>query len=213
MVRSGLLALVLAVVLCSPTSASAEGKATLEGARSFILDIGDRTLGVLKADSISEEERMLALGELLIEGINFELLGRFALGRQGRRARGSRFEEYVQLFAAHIIELAHERFVELGVQSYEITKVREMPNGDVIVTTEIHRAEGEPFSAGWRVRYRDGRYMINDMLVEGYSVGIHFRNTFERAVDPGFDGIVRKLRSIMSDSPALTLAKRRMASE
>ncbi len=213
MVRSGLLALVLAAFLCAPGPALAEDNANMEGARSFITDLGDRTIAVLKGGASSDEERLLALGEILIEGVNFELLGRFALGRQGRRAKGSGFEEYVQLFAAHIIELATERFIELGVTGYDITKVREMPNGDVIVTTAIHHGDDDPFSAGWRVRQRDGRFMINDMLVEGYSVGIHFRNKFERAVDGGLGGITRKLRGMMSDSPAFALAKQRVAVE
>ena len=213
MVRSGLLALVLAAVLCAPGPALAQENAKVEGARSFIADLGDRTIAVLKGGNSSDEERMLALGEILIAGVNFELLGRFALGRQGRRAKGSGFEEYVQLFAAHIIELATERFIELGVTGYDITKVREMPNGDVIVTTAINHGDGDPFSAGWRVRLRDGRFRINDMLVEGYSVGIHFRNSFERAVDGGLGGITRKLRGKVSDSPAFALAKQRIAIE
>lgn len=206
-----LLALVLAAALTAAAGASAEEDSVLDGARDFVADIGDRTMEVLTDTSNTKEEIKIALGTLLLEAVNFELLGRFALGRQGRRAKGSRFEEYVQLFAAHIIDMAAERFAELGVQSYSITKVRKMPNGDVIVSTEIHRESGDPFEAGWRVRLRDGRYRINDMLVEGYSVGIHFRNSFERLIDGGLDGIVRKLRNQTSGSPALRLAKQQPA--
>ena len=162
---------------------------------------------MLTNTSNSEEEIKIALGELFLEAVNFELLGRFALGRKGRRAKGRRFEEYVQLFAAHIIDVAAERFSEMQVQGYTITRARKMPNGDVIVNTEISRESGDPFEAGWRVRLRDDRYRINDLLVEGYSVGIHFRNSFERLIDGGLDGIVRKLRNQTSGSPALRLAK------
>ena len=206
-----LLALVLAVALTATAGASAEEDSVIAGAREFVAGIGDRTIEVLTAPSITEDEIKIGLGELLLEGVNFELLGRFALGRRGRRAKGSRFEEYVQLFAAHIIDLAAERFAELGVQGYSITKARKMPNGDVIVSTEIYRESGEPFEAGWRVRLRDNRYRINDMLVEGYSVGIHFRNSFERLNDGSLGGIVRKLRSKTSGSPALELAKQQLA--
>ena len=206
-----LLALVLAAALTAAAGASAEEDGVVAGAREFVAGIGDRTIEVLTAPSTTEDEIKIGLGELLLEGVNFELLGRFALGRRGRRAKGSRFEEYVQLFAAHIIDLAAERFAELGVQSYSITKARKMPNGDVIVSTEISRESGDPFEAGWRVRLRDDRYRINDMLVEGYSVGIHFRNSFERLNDGSLGGIVRKLRSKTSGSPALELAKQQLA--
>lgn len=206
-VKRCLLALALAAGVSAAAAASAEDDAVVTGARDFVTDIGDRTVAVLTATSISGEELKVSLGKLLIEGVDFELLGRFALGRQGRRAKGGLFDEYVQLFTAHIIDLAAERFAELGVQSYSITKARRMPDGDVIVSTDIHRTAGDPFEAGWRVRLRDERYRINDMLVEGYSVGIHFRNSFERLIDGGLDGIVRKLRSQTSGSAALTLAK------
>ena len=184
-----------------------EAARVVDGARDFVADIGDRTIAVLTNTSNSEEEIKIALGELFLEAVNFELLGRFALGRKGRRAKGRRFEEYVQLFAAHIIDVAAERFSEMQVQGYTITRARKMPNGDVIVNTEISRESGDPFEAGWRVRLRDDRYRINDLLVEGYSVGIHFRNSFERLIDGGLDGIVRKLRSKTSGSAALRLAK------
>lgn len=206
-----LLALVLAAALPAAAGNAAEEDSVVAGARDFVAGIGDRTIAVLSVPSSTEDEIKIGLGRLLLEGVDFELLGRFALGRRGRRAKGSRFEEYVQLFAAHIIDMAAERFAELGVQGYSITKARKMPNGDVIVSTEIYRESGEPFEAGWRVRLRDNRYRINDMLVEGYSVGIHFRNSFERAIDGSLSGIVSKLRSKTSGSPALELAKKQLA--
>ena len=64
--------------------------------------------------------------------------------------------------------------------------------------------------AGWRVRIDDGIYRINDLLVEGYSVGMHFRNSFERAINRTLPGLIQKLRHATSGSPAVTLAKEQL---
>jgi ABC-type transporter MlaC component len=206
-VRIGPLSIVIAVALVVPGPAPAAETGTVEAARAFISGFGDRTLEVVKASPQSVDERTVELGRVLIEGVDFRTLARFVLGRKGRGAKGAQFEEFTRLFAAHIIDLAIERFSEMGVDRYEIVKVRKMPDGDVLITTEIIHGSGEPFKAGWRVRHRDGRYLINDLLVEGYSVGIHFRNQFERAINPGLPGLIQKLRHLTRGSPALAVTE------
>jgi phospholipid transport system substrate-binding protein len=202
---------VLAAALAAPWPVAAAETVSVEAARAFVADFGDRTLGAIKVPSRSVDERTVELGRVLIDGVDFETLARFVLGRRGRRAKGAQFREFTQLFAAHIIDLAIERFAEMEVQGYEITKVREMPDGDVLVTTEITHGSGEPFKAGWRVRLRDGRYRVNDLLVEGYSIGIHFRNQFERSVHAGLPGLIQKLRQLTRGSPAVAVAKQQAA--
>jgi ABC-type transporter MlaC component len=200
----------LAAAVVAPWPASAAETATVDGARAFIDDYGERTLEVIKAPSLSADERTVELGRVLIEAVDFQTLARFVLGRQGRRARGAQFEEFTRLFAAHIIDQALQRFAEMGVQGYQITKVRQLPDGDVLVTTAIANGSGEPFEAGWRVRRRNRQYRVTDLVVEGYSAAIHFRNQFERSVNSGLPGLIQKLRQLTNGSPAVALAKRQV---
>lgn len=209
--RNNFLAIMLAAALVAPWPTSAAETATVDGARAFIDVYGERTLEVVRAPSLSLEARTVELGRVLIEAVDFQTFARFVLGRQGRRARGAQFEEFTRLFAAHIIDQAIERFAKMGVNGYEITKARALPDGDVIVTTVIANSSGEPFEAGWRVRRRNGRYRVTDLVVEGYSAAIHFRNQFERSANPGLPGLIRKLRQLTNGSPAVALANRQVA--
>jgi phospholipid transport system substrate-binding protein len=197
----------LAPAAIPPASAATSDEAAVDTARELIVNFGDRTIGALMASDMSAEQRATELGKAMFDAVDFEYVARFALGRGGRNARGTLFKEFTQLFATHVVDLAADRLVEMDIRGYTITKTKQMPNGDVIVSTEIKQGAGEPFEAAWRVRQRDGRYRINDVLVAGYSISIHFRNAFERAVDSTLEGLVRKLKSQTKRSPALALAK------
>lgn len=203
----GALGTLLAPAAMSPATAATSDEAAVDTARELIVHFGDRTIGALMAGNMSAEQRATELGKAMFDAVDFEYVARFALGRSGRNARGNLFQEFTQLFATHVVDLAADRLVEMDIRGYTITKTKQMPNGDVIVSTEIEQGAGEPFEAAWRVRQRDGQYRINDVLVAGYSISIHFRNAFERSVDSTLEGLVQKLKSQTKRSPALALAK------
>lgn len=209
--KSGFITLLLAASLLVSHPAAAAKEVSIEDARAFVAEFGDQTVGVLTSSSMSADERATELGRVLVPVVNFEQIARFVLGRSGRGKKGSGFQAFTRAFAAHVIDLAAEKFAELSVQGYSISRARKMPDGDVIVTTMINHSSGEPFRAGWRVRNRDGELKINDVLVEGYSIAIHFRESFERSVVGGMANLTKKLRSETEGTPAAKIVNEMMA--
>ena len=78
--KRAFLKVLLATVLLVPMIGAAVANPAEDGAREFISNFGDRTLAAVRSTGLSKLQRKVAIGEILIEGIDFASLARFALG-------------------------------------------------------------------------------------------------------------------------------------
>ncbi|MGI9503029.1 MAG: MlaC/ttg2D family ABC transporter substrate-binding protein, partial [Geminicoccaceae bacterium] len=66
---------------------------------------------------------------------------------------------------------------------------------DVIVRSRVTPPSGPPLNVDWRLRHRDGRPVIIDLVVEGVSLLITQRSEFGSVLERvGVDGLIRELR-------------------
>lgn len=192
----------------TPVAAVAPGALTPDTARSFIDKLGQRTLAVLQSQSTPAPQRGAELGRILLDGIDFDVVAMQTLGRYGRKPDSKDFHEFATLFAAHVIDLAIEKFGSLPVQSYTIGSVNSYPNGDIMVNTAVMPGGGQTLNTGWRVRSTPAGYKIVDISVDGYSMVTHFANQFSDWLSKaGLEGMVTKLRGQTRNSPSLALVR------
>lgn len=172
---SRLAAFTLLVVLALPGAAAAQTDD--DGARQFIRDLGDRTIEILRDDSIGVEGRVDRFRDLFRRGFDVPTIGRFVLGRYWRQANQEQQRTYLDLFEDWIVQTYARRFSDYSGETFEITGTR--PEGDdVQVTTRIVRGDAPPLQVGWRVRERNGTYNIIDVKVEEVSMLATQRDEF-----------------------------------
>lgn len=206
MLRRTTMILAVALLALAPGAASGQQGLSTEQARDFINRLGQRTLAALKGHDLSPRERGAELGRILLDGLDFDTIALHSLGRYGRRADSHEFREFATLFAAHIIDMAIEKFGSLPVESYSITSTQAMPNGDVVVNTSV--SAGTMLNAGWRVRMLSGGPRIIDIMVDGYSMTTHFNGQFQDwLAKAGLDGLVAKMRGQTRNSPSLVVVR------
>lgn len=203
-----LLAMTLGLAAAPPQTAQPRAVAP-ETARQFIVDMGDRAVKAL-ADTGEAKRRNDNFAELMIDAIDFDALAVATLGRMARTASGQDRHEFARLFAAHVIDVAIERFGNLQVERVDTGNLRAMPNGNVIVNTVIARKGDAALSVDWRVHRSDAGPRINDIEVEGYSLAIHYRGEFERAGVSTVPGLIARLREMTRNSPILPVVMKRM---
>jgi len=201
--------LALAVVFGS-SLVSAQQAAALspDAAREFINKLGQRTLSVLQAQNVSQQQRGAALGRILLDGIDFDIVSMHTLGRFGRRPESKEFQEFSLLFSAYVIDLAIEKFGSMPVQSYSVVSAHGLPNGDVTVNTTVVPGAGQTLNAGWRVRQTPAGPKIVDIVVDGYSMTTHFNGQYQDWLSKaGLEGLVTKMRGQTKNSPSLVLVR------
>jgi ABC-type transporter MlaC component len=200
---------VLAMTLALSAAAAPPEPLAPEAARKFITAMGDRAV-VLLGEKAEAAKRNDNFAELMIDAIDFDALALATLGKMARTASGGDRREFARLFAAHVIDVAIERFGNLKVSRFDAGNLRAMPNGNVMVNTVIERAGDAALNVDWRVHRAAKGPLINDIEVEGYSLAIHYRGEFERAGVSTVPGLIAKLKEMTRNSAALPVVRRRM---
>ncbi len=198
--------LAVALLAFAPGAAKSQQSLSPEQARDFINRLGERTMAALKGQGMSPQQRGAELGRVLLDGLDFDTIAMHTLGRYGRRSDSREFREFATLFAAHVIDMAVEKFGSMPVESYSITSTQSLPNGDVMVNTSV--AAGTMLNAGWRVRKLAEGPKIVDIMVDGYSMTTHFNGQFQDWLGKaGLEGLIGKMRGQVRKSPSLVVVR------
>ena len=195
--QSIIMAVVLACLTWTPASA-----ADTEQAELFITDLGDRTIEILEQPDLTVEEATSRFREVFSSNFDIPTIGRFVLGRYWRTATPTQRDEFLELFRELIVETYARRFTEYSGQSFRVLGSRDLSERDAMVSTAIVAPDGGTIATiDWRVRQRDGRQRIIDVVVEQISMGVTQRSDFDAVIQRGggnIDTLLDALRDQIS---------------
>lgn len=161
----------------------------------------DHILRLIEADTGSGDQvtRLMAAIE---SQTDLSLLARMTMGRYWRQATAPQQKAFVDLFRSYLLRsfssrlrryagsnlsAARKRFVILNSQS--------VGKKDVVVRSKVTPPSGPPLEVDWRLRHREGRPVIIDLVVEGVSLLITQRSEFGSVLERvGIDGLIHELR-------------------
>ena len=155
------------------------------GAQSFIDNMAGRAIEFLGNSSMSQTAKKQQFEKLLRESFDMDTIGRFALGRYWKTATDAQKREYMSLFRRMIVEVYSGRFSDYKGQKFETRGSRPEGEKDTLVTSFIIPGDGPEIQVDWRVRHKDGRYRIVDVIVEGVSMSVTQRSDFAAVIQRG----------------------------
>ena len=143
--------------------------------------------------------------DLYREHLDVPAIGRFVLGRYWRRAKPPVRKDFLSVFEEIMVQRFAPKFANYAETKFEIGIVRPLrEKGQYLVASTVRRAEGEPLQIDWRVRDKDGRLKILDVLGEGVSMALTLRSEYASAIkDSGgrVEDLVDKLRARIESDP------------
>ena len=161
--------------------------------------LGAEAMAVLSDASMSREVRQRRFREMLARELDIPLLARFMLGRywkkatpEARRAYEDAFAEYILVRYASLLGGARE------IQGFEVVGAKASGTGDVLVETRIRRGGADPITTVWRMRDRNGRFVVIDLMVEGLSMAQTQRQEFASILRAN-GGRVEDLTSVLKE--------------
>ncbi len=185
----------VAFPLLSGSAAAAVEKTSPEKAAAFVDSLSGEALAVLRASDVDLAEREAKVRDILAKSFDFKLIGRFVLGKSWRSATPEQREEYQELFERFVLLTYSRRLGGYSGETFKVVKAAPMGKQDAVVITEISRPSGPPLKAGWRVRGKNGKHLILDVIVEGVSMITTQRSEFQATVRAkGLDGLIELLR-------------------
>lgn len=159
--------------------------ANQNGAQAFIDNMATRAIEFLGNPGMSASAKRQQFEKLLRDSFDMDTIGRFALGRYWKTATDSQKKEYMTLFRRMVIDVYSGRFSEYKGQKFETRSARPEGEKDTLVTSFIIPSDGPEVQVDWRVRFKDGRYRIVDVIVEGVSMSVTQRSDFAAVIQRG----------------------------
>ena len=168
-------------------------------AAEAIRTMAREAMAVLSDSSLSAEQRAQGLRRLMAQAIDIPPIARFVLGRYWRAASERQREAYVEAYSGYILA-AYTAKIGGGataLERFDVVKTQAHGTKDFLVYCIVARAGGKSTRAIWRLRQRDGRYRIIDLMVEGISMVQTQRQEFVsmmRAYDGDVDKLIATLK-------------------
>lgn len=154
-------------------------------AQEFVDVMARTALGFLADKSLDQDRKKAAFADLLNDSFDMKTIGRFSLGRYWRVSTKDQRREYLDLFQNMVINVYSERFLEYSGQKFETRNYRRESEKDTIVTSFVIPEDGQEIQVDWRIRYKDGRFQVVDVIVEGVSMSMTQRSDFSAVIQRG----------------------------
>lgn len=180
-----------------------------DAAKQYMTDLGNRAVDTI-ARQPDPAARRGAFIAMMLDSLDFDALGTFAIGRIGRSATPEEKRSFKLLFAAYVIDVAIQRFGDAQLKSFGLGSATPQPNGDVKVFTRLVTSDPAPMEVHWRVHDSNGRPRITDIEVAGYSLAMHYRGDFERAGIGTMPAAIARLRELTKTSASLQAVQQAM---
>jgi len=194
-------------VLANPAAAQAQdaaaGATTHDQAvktapGKFIQSLGDRAIAVIANKNISATQRNDKFRQILQDSFDLMTIGRFVIGRTWNTATPTQQQEYMKLFEALVIKSYGDRLTLYTGEGFKVVSERPESEKDYIVNSEITHPDGsQPTQIDWRVRDRNGKLGVIDVVVEGVSLSVTQRQEYAAVIqrnDGKIDGLLDLMR-------------------
>ena len=165
-----------------------------EKSKSFVIEIGNQAIKILKIPVDDKQKRKNELQNLLQEKFDMKLISRVILGSKvTQNASVEQLNKFTKVFELHIVKIYSSQLGTYKGQVFTVNKT-EINKKDAFVYSTIESPDYPVTNIVWRIKEREGIPKVIDMQVEGVSLLRTKKNDFAMVLDQiGLDGLIDKL--------------------
>ena len=184
------------ILLCFLFSYSVSGLDS-EKAKSFVIDIGNQAIKILKIPVDDKQKRKNELQNLLQEKFDMQLISKVILGSKvTKSATSDQLNKFSKAFELHIVKIYSSQLGTYKGQVFTVNNT-EIKKKDAFVYSTIESPDYPTTNIVWRLRERESIPKVIDMQVEGVSLLRTKKNDFAMILDQiGLDGLISKLEQM-----------------
>lgn len=172
------------MAMAQEPAAKVDVAAELSAQAKFIQSLGDRAVAILANKAISPDERHTQFRNMLRETFDLPTIARFVIGRNSwATATPEQQKEYMDLFEALVVKTYSDRFALYTGEGFKVRSSTPEGDKDVVVNSDITHPDGSAATTvAWRVRQKDGKMGILDVVVEGVSMSVTQRQEYSSVI-------------------------------
>lgn len=197
-----LYAFILGLFLIS-TTAYAENPAI-----TFVNNLADNVINNILTADVSQDEKMARFKTEFESALDLKNIGQFVLGVYWRRASAEERTAFLNAFMDFTTKTWADRFNLYQGQKIIFTGARNAEKKQLYVDSVIQN--NPPVEVIWRLKQKDNAYRIIDIIIEGVSMAMSYRNeytSFLQAHNGDINALTKELET-KSDSFKWTESKK-----
>jgi phospholipid transport system substrate-binding protein len=173
-----------------------------EGA-AFVADFTRKGLDEILMANIPNTEKQKRFRDMFKTYFDIPGIGRFVLARYIKAAQPADLEKFNTLFEDVIVYTWSRRFSEYNGQTLQVTG--QQPDGDgMLVKSTINGANNTHYAVDWRLRKRAEGLKVLDIIVEGVSMAITYRQDYSTVISQtgNFSGLLAQMEKQVTELKA-----------
>ena len=163
---------------------------------AFINHFSQASIDDILNANIDTVEKTARFRTVFNDSFDIPAISRFVLGRAWRRASDSEKQDFLAVFEDVIVYTWSRRFKQYTGQTIKVLGTS--PDGDTgtLVNSVIKDLAGQTISVQWRLRQRGEGLRIVDIIIEGISMVITYRQDYTSVIrqNGGIQGLLTELR-------------------
>ncbi len=168
----------LGVMVSGP--ARAQG---LDTARQVVNTVAEVGISEVVGADLPQTEKIARFRDLFITYFDVPSIGRFVLGRNWRTASPQEQERFLELFQEVNVFTWARRFGDYDGQDLVIGQASRDGDSGAFVDSQVEQAGGQqPIHVRWRLRERGDTYKVVDLIIEGVSMAITYRQEYNSVI-------------------------------
>ena len=158
-------------LLFVPMMAKAENPAI-----DFVNDLADKIINTILTADVSRDEKLSRFRTEFTEALDLKNIGQFVLGIYWRKATAEEKDAFLNAFMDFTTKTWADRFDMYQGQKIVFTGVRNAERNQLYVDSTIQN--NPPVEVVWRLKQKDNTYRLIDIIVEGVSMAMSYRNEY-----------------------------------
>lgn len=147
-----------------------------QAAVSFVSDLADKVIKEVITSPKTPEEKLRLFQNDFQQALDLKNIGQFVLGVYWKKATPAQREAFLKEFTDFTTKTWTDRFNMYDGQQFSFSGTRDAGKAQVYVDSNV--STNPPISVIWRLRQKDGVYRIIDIIVEGVSMAMSYRNEY-----------------------------------
>ena len=143
---------------------------------NFVDDLAEDIITNVLTAEVTPEQKLEKFRDAFTKAVDLKSVGQFVLGVYWRKASDEDKQAFLDAFTEFTTKTWADRFDMYNGQDILFTGVRNAERNQYYVDSHIE--DKEPVEVIWRLRQKGDSYKIIDIIVEGVSMAMSYRNEY-----------------------------------
>ncbi|MEY3197493.1 MAG: hypothetical protein RLZZ59_864 [Pseudomonadota bacterium] len=162
---------------------------------SYVQNLVNDSLNVLKDDKISSNDRTTKIRNMLANNMDTTWMGKFTLGRIIKTLSESEINTFISTYKSFVLNSYAKAVSQYHGENVQIKHVQTMDEGFSIVQTQVIKGDGNVINVNYLVHNSDNTYKVCDIITEGISLINSQRAEFMGVIaSKGIDSLISDLK-------------------